>query len=520
MNENSLDVGQRQTNDGSSSTNTCLKRKLKDVSTSQVPTVIDQQPRIKKKGRPTKSSSTNISTVEPTTVSSDLLVTKKQCRQQKTLLNEDQQREMNDKSLVVRQLLTGNNSESNSSSSSSVGVKRSLEQTTSSHQPLKKQCRQQKTIDEKHREMVQRFEQVETVEIPNIKKQIQELERNYKLLRPSQLNLSRELVHRETIAKLESQIKKLVYEKQQYYKQNAAYLFKYFEDKQNSSETNSNGVKPKSSDQVQAFIMSHLFTDTPTSSETNNSQLIVPISANATATRYWYNVEGELSNLDQYILPADQCYVCGTGQYIHQEEDGVMICNNSECGAIGQGNLDTSKNSSGDSANEACSAQYERLTHFKEILSQFQAKETTTVSPEIMTIIRARIKKERITSITQINNDKMREMLGILKFNKLNSHIPFINSILGNKPPFMDDMLHNTLCKLFIEIQQPWSFYCPPDRIKYFSYTYVLHQLCVLLDQKQYIPFIQPMKDLNKQHTMNLIWKKVCDHLDWAYEPM
>ena len=40
---------------------------------------------------------------------------------------------------------------------------------------------------------------------------------------------------------------------------------------------------------------------------------------------------------------------------------------------------------------------YKRINHFKEILAQFQAKETTYISEEIMDKIKMQIKKERIT---------------------------------------------------------------------------------------------------------------------------
>mgnify|MGYP001294399600 CR=1 FL=1 len=63
----------------------------------------------------------------------------------------------------------------------------------------------------------------------------------------------------------------------------------------------------------------------------------------------------------------------------------------------------------------------------------------------------------------------------------------------------MNEELHETLCVLFIEIQKPWAIHCPPNRTNFFNYTYTLYQLCVLLDQTQYLPFIPMMKDREKQ---------------------
>ncbi|NBO50188.1 MAG: hypothetical protein EBU80_10805, partial [Chitinophagia bacterium] len=122
------------------------------------------------------------------------------------------------------------------------------------------------------------------------------------------------------------------------------------------------------------------------------------------------------------------------------------------------------------------------LNHFKEILSQFQAKETTQIPPEIIEKIRNRIKKERITDLREITYDKMREILKKLQLNKYFEHIQYINSLLGIKPPLMSEELHETLCVLFIEIQGPWAIHCPPNRTNFFNYAYALYQLCTLLD--------------------------------------
>jgi hypothetical protein len=159
------------------------------------------------------------------------------------------------------------------------------------------------------------------------------------------------------------------------------------------------------------------------------------------------------------------------------------------------------------------------LNHFKEILSQFQAKETTQIPAEVIDAIKMRLKKERIVDTSVINYKTMRDILRKLGLNKYFEHIQFINSLFGIQPPIMDDKLTETLCFLFIEIQQPWSLYCPPDRVNFFNYTYTLYQLCVLLDQPQYLPFIPLLKDNLKQKQQDDIWKMVCRDLDWQFFP-
>jgi hypothetical protein len=181
--------------------------------------------------------------------------------------------------------------------------------------------------------------------------------------------------------------------------------------------------------------------------------------------------------------------------------------------------VDSSKPSNKEPPNEVSYTAYIRLNHFKEILSQFQAKETTQIPPDVIESIRIRIKKERIEDVSKLNYDKMREILRKLGLNKYFEHIQYINSLFGIKPPTMTEELHETLCVLFIEIQKPWAIHCPANRTNFFNYTYTLYQLCVLLDQTQYLPYILLMKDLDKQREQDQIWKKVCGSLNWAYIP-
>ena len=219
------------------------------------------------------------------------------------------------------------------------------------------------------------------------------------------------------------------------------------------------------------------------------------------------------------MIPSDVCEFCKVGELIPQDEEGILICNNNKCGNFITHIVDNSKPSNKEPPNEVSYTAYIRLNHFKEILSQFQAKETTQIPDSVIEQIKNRIKKERIADVTTINYDKMREILRKLGLNKYFEHIQYINSIFGIKPPMMSEELHETLCVLFIEIQKPWAVHCPIDRSNFFNYTYTLYQLCVLLDQTQYLPYIPMMKDREKQLDQDMTWKKVCNDLDWEFFP-
>ena len=367
---------------------------------------------------------------------------------------------------------------------------------------------QPNTIDEKHTEILNEFHTIETEIVPRLTKEIVELKEQALLLSNNQIDEIMEI--RDKIIYLKSQIKELCSKKKKYLLENSKYIFNYFEQKKNISSGGgkqnvnvlNNFFKIKANNQESADITSKKYTQSK-----NIYQ------------NYWKNVNNEITNIQDFVIASDICENCNKGELIPQDEEGILICNNSKCGSFITYIIDSSKPTNKEPPNEVSYTAYIRLNHFKEILSQFQAKETTQIPDEVIDAIRARIKKERITDLTHINYDKMREILRKLGFNKYFEHIQYINSILGIKPPIMSEDLHETLCVLFIEIQKPWAIHCPSHRTNFFNYTYTLYQLCVLLGQTQYLPYICMLKDIDKQREQDQIWKKVCEDLDWEYIP-
>lgn len=368
------------------------------------------------------------------------------------------------------------------------------------------QMKQITSLDEKHQEMLNKFHNNQVEEIPRLKQEIKNLKEQLNLYDNSQIDKILDI--QDDIKDKKTRIKQLNQEKKLYLLDNSKYIFDYFESKKqiSSGEQNQN-VKVLNS----FFKVKSTKEDRSDPNKYSQSKKMYQ--------EYWRNVNNEFTNPQDYILSCDQCNLCEIGEMVPQDEEGIMICNNPQCGQFITYIVDSSKPNNKDPPNEVSYTAYIRLNHFKEILSQFQAKETTQIPEEVIDQIRARIKKERITDMKQINYDKMREILRKLGLNKYFEHIQYINSIFGVKPPIMNEELHETLCVLFIEIQKPWAIHCPANRTNFFNYTYTLYQLCTLLDQTQYLPYIPMMKDREKQLEQDMIWKKVCGDLDWEFFP-
>lgn len=362
------------------------------------------------------------------------------------------------------------------------------------------------TIDEKHTQMLNEFHDIETYQIPELEQKLEQLKAKLANLDEGS-NIDKKMELKDAIKETKAALKDLKQQKNNYLLNNASYIFNYFEEKKKVSE---NKLDNK-------IVLNSFF-----KIKTNNGGESEPIEKYQKSRNfyenYWKNVNKNY--IDPQYLCQDYCTRCGTGELIPQEEEGILICNNNKCAVCVQYIVDNEKPLYKEPPNEVTYNAYVRLNHFKEILSQFQAKQTTKIPADVENAIRARIKKERIVDITnEINYQRMREILDTLGYNRYFEHIQFINLMFGIKPPVMSDELQDTLCVLFIEIQEPWIMHCPPDRTNFFNCTYTLYQLCVLLGQTQYLPFIPMMKDRDKQREQDATWKKVCETLDWEYVP-
>ena len=372
---------------------------------------------------------------------------------------------------------------------------------------LVKHSKNSSTIDEKHTELIDKFHHNESIVIPQIEAEIIELKKNASILDKRDIDVYMDI--RDQIKQKKKQIKELANERKKYLLKNSKYIFGYFQEK----KTISTGGGKTNSNAVNQFFKIRAKTDD--ASDPNSTKYSSSKNVND-YNNYWRNINHEILNIHDFVVPTSVCQACHKGELIPQDDEGIMICNNTSCGKFVIYVIENAKPANKEPPSEVSYTAYIRLNHFKEILSQFQAKETTQIPLDVLDNIRARIKKERI-SIKELNYERTRDILRKLGYNKYFEHIQFINSIFGIKPPVMNEELHETLCVLFIEIQKPWAVHCPLDRTNFFNYTYTLYQLCNLLDQTQYLPYIPLMKDREKQLEQDMIWKKVCQDLDWEF---
>jgi hypothetical protein len=354
------------------------------------------------------------------------------------------------------------------------------------------------TLDSKHDEYINLFHQYETVVIPKLIGKKTELlkqlndKKNKKQIRDS-LNII------DQLKIIDKKIKHLKQEKKNYYIKNSNYIFDYFEMKKKIS---SDSKKPK--------ILESFF-----NVNKNENKQKLELNEN-TVINYLMNTGDDFLQLENYVYNKELCQYCHKGELIPIDYEGIMVCD--QCFRSVSYIFDSDKPSYKDPPKEACFYAYKRINHFREILAQFQAKETTQIPDKLIEDLKRQIKKERL-ELHQITNNIAKSMLKKLNYNKFYEHIPFIKDKLGIKPPVMTQELEEKLCSLFLEIQRPYSRVCPDNRVNFLNYYYTIYKLCEMLNQNQFLEYFPMLKDREKRIEQDEIWKKICKDLKWRFIP-
>ena len=357
------------------------------------------------------------------------------------------------------------------------------------------------TLDGKHREFISEFNRDKLINIPKLKAEKQSLKEKLE----NSKNIEEILECQDKIDNINKNIKALKQKKKDYFLDNSEYIFDYFENKKNISETN---TTPQATGNKMKMINAFFKINTDCDSnviENNNNNIF---------QKYLTNIDESFLDINSFLTPVDVCQSCYKGELIAVEDEGVLICSN--CSKNFQYLIENEKPSYKEPPKEICFYAYKKINHFKEILAQFQGKETTQIPQEVIENLKLQIKKERI-DISSLNYYTTKALLKKLSYNKYYEHINFIKNKLGIKPPIISQELEDLLCNFFMEIQYPYAKFCPDYRVNFLHYYYVLYKLFELIGETQYLDEIPMLKDREKLVEQDSIWKKICLEKDWEY---
>jgi hypothetical protein len=363
------------------------------------------------------------------------------------------------------------------------------------------------TLDGKHKEFVNDFLKDENNIIPKLKEEKYSLNKQLEI--EHGLNIEETMEIKDRIKEINENIKKLKMKKNNYFLDNSKYIFEYFENKKDINNIEENNKVVTSKNQL-------LFNIFKIKQDDDKEKIINENKNNNLVQKYLTNIDETFLDINTFVRETDICQNCYKGEMIPLDDEGVIICN--VCAVNIPYLIENEKPSYKEPPKEVCFYAYKKINHFKEILAQFQGKETTQIPDDVIHQFQQQIKKERI-GIEQLTHHKTKEILKKLGFNKYYEHIAFIKNKLGIKPPIFSPELEDTLCNLFMEIQAPYAKTSPDYRVNFLNYYYVLFKFCELLGETQYLNDIPLLKDREKLIEQDETWKKMCVELNWEFIP-
>jgi len=354
------------------------------------------------------------------------------------------------------------------------------------------------TLDGKHKEIIDGFTADKEEQLPLLLNEKREICVKLKYVN---LTVDERLDLCDSLKEIKKSIASIKKKEKEYLLNNSSYVFDYFENKK------------KIADCVNKTTLLDKFFKI----NTEDTELADELSKERKNIQtYMTNVDDSFLDINNFVIPTDICNFCNKGEMIAVDYEGILICN--FCSNSVKYLVENEKPSYKEPPKEVCFYAYKRINHFREILAQFQAKETTQIPDEVIDNIIQQIKKERI-DLSHMTNKRTKEILKKLGYNKYYEHIPFIKDKLGIKPPIMSSELENMLCNLFMDIQGPYAKFCPDDRVNFLNYYYTVYKLCELLNQHHFLPYFPMLKDREKRIEQDEIWKNICEELNWEYIP-
>jgi Poxvirus Late Transcription Factor VLTF3 like len=369
-------------------------------------------------------------------------------------------------------------------------------------------------LDGQHNEILNEFSYEENVKIPQLKQEKHILK--HRLETNNFLSIEEKFEMVDRVNEINKIIRDIKNKKKKYLLENSSLIFEYFENKKNISSSSSVG-NTNANANAKKMVNDFFKINTNTDGENTESTMENVSTSNNIVEKYLSNIDDRFINVNSFMTrESDICKYCFQGELIINDEEGLLICNHCFRNSIYL--IENEKSSYKEPPKEVCFYAYKRINHFKEIIAQFQAKETTQIPVELIDNIKSQIKKERI-ELSHLTTQKTKEILKKLGYNKYYEHIPYIKHKLGITPPVIPPEMEDVLCNLFNEAQSLFYKFCPDDRFNFLSYHYTFYKLCELIGEKQYLQDIPMLKDREKRIEQDVIWKKICTELNWKYIP-
>ena len=231
--------------------------------------------------------------------------------------------------------------------------------------------------------------------------------------------------------------------------------------------------------------------------------------------KYLVEVESGYTARSDRVVKVNMCKNCNTEMLI-SSSDGLMVC--VRCGSAVHIVVESTKPCYKEPIPENSYFAYKRINHFKEWLSQFQAKESTTIPQDVYDHVLIEIKKAQIQNLATLKPATIRGFLKKLRMNKYYEHTAqIINKLNHIPPPVINRDIEEKLCSMFMEIQEPFEECAPVNRKNFLSYSYVLHKMTEIIGLVEFSNCFSLLKSREKLKQQDRIWCCICAKLNWPY---
>jgi hypothetical protein len=237
------------------------------------------------------------------------------------------------------------------------------------------------TLDNKHKEFMNEFNKDEKDKIPELQKEKNTLREN---LKNPEITIENKLEITDRIKEINIKIKELKCKKTEYFLDNSKYIFEYFENKKSISNGNFTNNLNNKTKLISNFFKIKDSENNTNISQTNNKNIV---------QKYLSNIDDMFLDVNTFIYQTDICKYCNKGELIPLEDEGVLMCNS--CSRNIPYLIENEKPSYKEPPKEVCFYAYKRINHFKEILAQFQGKETTQIPSDVIENIKLQILKRK-----------------------------------------------------------------------------------------------------------------------------
>ncbi len=360
------------------------------------------------------------------------------------------------------------------------------------------QIKESQTLDKKHKEMVNIFnnnklkkEQIDK-DIIDINNQIKNLSNQSDNNNFDYIKKKADLIKIKNEKEIDKENLKDDYDEMDYYDKTGDIIMQYY-------ELRDNEVEKKQAKNILFFLGNKKEEPDKDSKEVNRAELF---------NKYWQIIEGIRINIDDGSKRIKYCKECNF-EKIFDYSVSAFVCQ--VCGVVEEIILDEDRQIKDYSP-------YKRINHFREWLNQFQARQSPDIPEEVFREIINELNKNRITDLKILNRKKMKKILKKLDYNSYYEHVHYIiNKLTNLPPPKITRDMERIFIKMFIKIESIWDIYKPPNRKNFLSYPYVLYKFCELLELDHLLHCFQLHKDDNKLMEDDELWKKICKHLNWEF---